>query len=169
LITVTTFNDNDSYLYLFTNVSSTNNFITVETTPANYHIINPVVMPSIKLKQLQYESDSWKRSLGFMLDENVHFKIRLSEILQEEFNPDLLEECEKFQSKFIHEDNIIIQLEKEILKTDRMLVRERFDEVHILEIVNSSFIRLRMKINRIEKQFGKLKSAFIHFLSENIR
>ena len=53
-------------------------------------------MPELKLKQLQNESDSWKKLLGFMMDENIRLKNRLSELLKDKFDKNLLEEVESF-------------------------------------------------------------------------
>jgi hypothetical protein len=58
-------------------------------------------MPEFKLKQLQYESDTWKRILGFMIDENIHLKHRITEILKNGFDKSQLEGLEQFQNSFI--------------------------------------------------------------------
>ena len=80
-------------------------------------------MSELKLKQLQHESDTWKRSLGFMMDENVQLKNRFAEILRTEFDETLLEDIEKFQANFIREDEMIRFLKTDIAKLDKLLVR----------------------------------------------
>ena len=55
-------------------------------------------MPELKLKQLKYESDTWKRLLDFMMDENIQLKNRLSEVLKDQFDKNLLDDVERFQS-----------------------------------------------------------------------
>jgi regulator of replication initiation timing len=66
---------------------------------SNTKQIKPGDISDFKLKQLQYEIDSWKRLLGFMMEENIHLKIRLSEMLKNKFDNNLLEEVEIFYNK----------------------------------------------------------------------
>src|SRR4026209_1512 len=96
-------------------------------------------MSSLKLKQLQYESDSWKDLLGFMMDENIRQKNRLSEILHNGFNRNLLEEMENFQSRFINEDERIRLLRHELVELDKLLIREIFDDGKIIKKINTRF------------------------------
>lgn len=125
-------------------------------------------MPELKLRQLQYESDTWKRLLGFIMDENIHLKYRLSEVLKDKFNKNLLEEVEIFQSRFIKEDALIGLLRNEVVELDKLLVREIFEDSRIIKEIDRKLKKLRNNIIIAEKQFGKLKSEFNNYLSENI-
>ncbi len=125
-------------------------------------------MPELKLRQLQYESDTWKRLLGFIMDENIHLKYRLSEVLKDKFNKNLLEEVEIFQSRFLKEDALIGLLRNEVVELDKLLVREIFEDSRIIKEIDRKLKKLRNNIIIAEKQFGKLKSEFNNYLSENI-
>jgi regulator of replication initiation timing len=125
-------------------------------------------MPELKLKQLQYESDSWKRLLGFIVDENIHLKNRLSEVLKDKFDNNLLEEVEGFQSSFIKEDELIGLLRNDVAELDKLLVREIFEDGKIANEIDKKLNRLRNNITIAEKQFGKLKVEFNSYLSENV-
>lgn len=125
-------------------------------------------MPELKLKQLQYETETWKRLIGFMRDENVHLKNRLSEILKNNFDNSLLEEVENFHSDFVKEDERIGSLKNEVVELDKLLVREIFEDGAIIKKVNSKLKRLRNNIKNTEAQFTKLKMDFNNYLSENI-
>ena len=125
-------------------------------------------MPEMKLKQLQYETETWKRLLGFMRDENVHLKNRLSEILKNNFDNNLLEEVENFHSNFLREDERINVLKDEVAELDKLLVQEVFEDGAIIKKVNSKLKRLRNNIKNTEAQFTKLKMDFNNYLSENI-
>jgi regulator of replication initiation timing len=125
-------------------------------------------MPELKLKQLQYESDSWKRLLGFIMDENIHLKNRLSEVLKDKFDNNLLEEVEGFQSSFIKEDELIGLLRNDVAELDKLLVREIFEDGKIANEIDKKLNRLRNNITIAEKQFGKLKVEFNSYLSENV-
>jgi regulator of replication initiation timing len=125
-------------------------------------------MPEMKLKQLQYEADTWKRLLGFMMDENIHLKNRLSEILKDGFNENLLGEVEIFQSRFVKEDAMIALLRNEVAELDKLLVREIFEDGRIIKEVERKLKKLRNNIKNAETEFGNLKSQFNSYLSENI-
>ena len=125
-------------------------------------------MPELKLKQLQYESDTWKRLLGFMMDENIHLKNRLSEVLKDNFDKNLLEGVEGFQNNFIKEDELIGLLRNDVAGLDKLLEREIFEEGKIVNEIDRRLKNLRNNIVYAEKQFGKLKLEFNNYLSENI-
>ena len=77
-------------------------------------------MPELKLKQLQFESDTWKRLLVFMMDENIHLKNRLSEVLKDQFDKNLLVEVEGFQNNFIKEDELIGLMRNDVAELDKL-------------------------------------------------
>lgn len=125
-------------------------------------------MPEQKLKQLQYESDTWKRLLAFLKDENVYLKNRLSEILKNGFETNLLDEIELFQTRFIKEDEMISSLQTDISELDKLLVREIFEDGRIMKKVKKRIKRLKADMKTAETQFRKMKQEFINYLSENI-
>ncbi len=125
-------------------------------------------MPELKLGQLQFESDSWKRLLGFIIDENIHLKNRLSEVLKNGFGGNWLEEMETFHNQLVKEDERISLLRNEIAELDRLLVREVFDDGRIIKDIDRRLKKLRHNITNTEEQFGKLKLEFNSFLTENI-
>jgi regulator of replication initiation timing len=122
---------------------------------------------NFKLKQLQYEIDTWKRLLGFMIEENIHLKIRLSEVLKNKFDHNLLEEVEGFYNKIIKEDDLFLLLRNEINELDKLFDNIIFKEEDVLIKANRKFKRFRNNINATEKQFGKLKMNFNNYLLEN--
>ncbi len=125
-------------------------------------------MPELKLKQLQYETDTWKRLLGFMMDENIQLKNRISQILKDRFDQNLLEEVEGYQSSFVKEDELIGLLRNDIAELDKLLQKEVFEDGMIIKIVEGKLKKIRNNIKNAEKQFGKLKMEFNNYLSENI-
>jgi len=140
----------------------------LQTDFANDYQIKDNPMSELKLKQLQYETETWKRLLGFMTDENIHLKNRLSEILKTNFDHSLLEEVETFHSNFIKEDERISLLKNEVTELDKLLVREIFEDGTIIRKVGSKLKRVRNNIKNAEVQFNRLKLDFNNYLSENI-
>jgi hypothetical protein len=128
----------------------------------------PDLMPELKLKQLQYENDTWKRLLGCMLDENVRLKNRLSEVLKIGFDRNLLEDVENFQTRFIIEDERVGLLRHEVVELDKLLSREIIDDGKTIEEIKTRFMKQRNNIVIAEKEFSHLKMGFNKYLSENI-
>lgn len=130
--------------------------------------LNTVAMTGLKLKQLQYESDTWKRLLGFLTDENINLKNRLSEILRDDFESSLLDVLEIFQNRFINEDNMIGLLRNEITEYDRVLIRENFEDGHLKNEVVTLLNKLRNNMKYAEIESGKLRRDFNSYITENI-
>jgi hypothetical protein len=132
----------------------------------------PDIMPGLILKQLHYESQTWKRLLGFMMEENIHLKNRISEILKNGFDKNLLEEMENFQNKFIKEDELIGLLRNERAELDKLLVNVLVNgipaERDIMKEINRRLEKFRSNIITAEKHFGKVKLEFNHYLSEHV-
>ena len=125
-------------------------------------------MPEVKLKQLQYESQTWKRLLSFMMDENVHLKNRLSEILKNSFDRNLLEEIENFQNRFIKEDSWIGLLRHDVVEFDKLLEREISEDGQVATEINSRLNKLRNNIINADKEFDRLKTEFNSYLLEKV-
>lgn len=123
-------------------------------------------MSELKLKQLQHESEGWKRLLCFMLDENIHLKNRLSEILKSNLDKTSLDDVENFHNNFLKEDQIIRLLRNEVAEFDKLLIREESEDGIIKKKINSNLKRLRNNIKTAEKQFGKLRTDFSSYILE---
>lgn len=126
------------------------------------------MISELKLKQLQFENNSWKRLLGFLLDENIHLKNRIAEILKDDVDKNLLEEIENFQNNFIKQDGLIGLLRNDAAELDRLLLREIFEDGKIIKKIDEKLKSLRDNISITEKQFNKLKLEFTNYLLENI-
>jgi Txe/YoeB family toxin of Txe-Axe toxin-antitoxin module len=125
-------------------------------------------MPELKLKQLQYESDTWKRLLAFMIDENIHLKNRISDILKDRFDNRLLEDTELFQNRFVNEDKLIEFLRNDVAEFDKLLINEVFEDGHLKKEVDNKVKHIRRNIKEAEIQFAKLKQEFSDYFSEKI-
>lgn len=125
-------------------------------------------MQVLKLKQLQYEVDTWKRSLAFNMDANIHLKIRLSEISKDKFDATLLEVAEDFQSNFVKEDNLIGLLRNYIAELDELFGMEIPEDGWILKEIDIKFKNLRNNIITPERQLGKLEVDFNSYLLQKL-
>jgi hypothetical protein len=125
-------------------------------------------MTNLKIKQLKYELNNLKRLLNFMIEENIHLKNRISEILSDRFDSYLLEEVDNFQSNLIKEDHLVVLLRNEITEVDSLLEKETNKDADFLKKTETRLKRLHRNMHNAEQQFTKLKSGFHRFLSKNI-
>ena len=124
-------------------------------------------MTELKLKQLRHEINTWKRMLGFMQEENVHLKNRLSDVLKDRFNKNMLDGVEFFQTNFIKEDEVIGLLKSEVAEVENILKRELVTEESIFP-TSKRMETVRNNIDAAEKDFTKINNDFNKYLSENI-
>jgi regulator of replication initiation timing len=126
-------------------------------------------MSTLKLKQLQYESDACKHLLGCMMDENVHLKNRLSEVLMDNFDNEKLQEAEFFLNSFVKEDYLIGLLRHDVVEVDKMLTGEIFENGLVRKEVLKKIKNMRTNIRIADRQFRKMKADFDGYLSQNIQ
>lgn len=121
----------------------------------------------LKIRQFRHESDTWKRSLEFMMQENVNLKTRLAEVLQAiSSDDDILNAAEQYQNEFIREDEAIHLLRRDIAKLDNLLVREAYDDGRLVRDVLNQRKKLSQEIRDTVAEFNKLKFDFNNYLGE---
>ena len=126
----------------------------------------PIYMPPVFLRQLQYETDTWKRLLEFMIGENISLRNRLSEIIKEKTDHATLEALEDFQRNFIKVDELMGLLRNEVVELEKLFRKESFDGGKIT--IEQKMEQLRNDIMIAERQFRKLNLEFNNYLSLNI-
>ena len=124
-------------------------------------------MTELKLKQLRHEINTWKRMLGFMQEENVHLKNRLSDVLKDRFNKNMLDGVEFFQTNFIKEDEVIGLLKSEVAEVENILKWDLVTDENIFP-ASKRMETVRNNIDAAEKNFTKINNDFNKYLSENI-
>jgi len=119
-------------------------------------------MTFYKLRQLQFECDTWKRMLSFMVDENIHLKNRLSEILSDQQPNQLLNEIEDYQTRFLKIDELIRILRNDVAELEQS-IKEKQDTTDNPSI-NNKLSRIRLNIPLVERQLARMKMDFNSFL-----
>lgn len=130
----------------------------------NYFNLKQIVMSLPKLKQAIFETEVLKRILGFMSDENMHFKNRMSEILKNGFEKKMLNRMEVFQNRFIMEDELVGLLRNDVAEMENLIRSEG----EAIEEISRKLKKLSFNVELAESHFNKLKMDFNSFLSENI-
>lgn len=113
-----------------------------------------------KIRQLEFESDTWKRQLAFMADENIHMKARLVEILKDKQQAPSLEMAEVFQTQFIEQDSVLSLLRNNVAEFDRLLQREVFEDGMLVNTVFAKHKLLEHDLVAARKRFEDMKGRF---------
>lgn len=131
-------------------------------------MITIVMTHNKKFTQFRHESDTWKRYLQFIQQENNHLKTRLSQVLQHDTDEQFLERAEYFQSKFIAEDDTVNMLRQDIHELDNMLTKEMPEDAGTIKELQKRLKKMHKDMEIVERQFNKLKSDFNLYLMESL-
>lgn len=120
-----------------------------------------------KMEQFRHESDTWKRSLEFIIEENIGLKNRLANVLKAvSYDEDLLTVAEQYQNYFIREDETVHLLRKDIADLDKLLVKEIFMDGHVMDDLMHKQRKLSVEMKNAIGEFNKLKFDFNNYLAE---
>ena len=125
-------------------------------------------MTELKLMQLRHEINTWKRLLGFMQEENIHLKNRLSEVLKDRFNKNLLDTVECYQTIFIEDDELIILLKTKVTEVENSLLNSAVTDDNNKIVLDKKIEKIRKGIDEAEKKFTEVNNNFNKYLAENI-
>ncbi|HVW99166.1 MAG TPA: hypothetical protein VHA52_01820 [Candidatus Babeliaceae bacterium] len=127
-----------------------------------------MIKKQIIVNQFLHETETWKRTLGFIEEENVILKNRLSEMLKYIDTDDtiLIEKLEVFQDLFVSEDESIHQLKKQINEEDKLLLRDTYEDGDLFRRLLKKQKKLRKQFEAIDKRFNRIRNDFNQYLSE---
>ena len=131
-------------------------------------MITIVMTHNKKFTQFRHESDTWKRYLQFIQQENNHLKNRLSQVLQHDTDEQFLERAEYFQNKFVAEDDTVNMLRQDIQELDHLLTKESGEDGTMLKDLQKKLKKMQKDMEIVERQFSKLKSDFNFYLAESL-
>lgn len=102
-----------------------------------------------------------------MIDEGIHRKNRLVEILKRKPAKDLLAEAEKFQNHFLEQDHFIRLLRNKVAEFDRLLTREIFEDGKVEEAMNLKHKSIETCFNTARAKQEELSRKFNDYLLKN--
>jgi hypothetical protein len=123
--------------------------------------------PDLIIRQFRHESNTWKRNLEFMMEENTHLKNRLAEVLNVvSTDANLLTAAEEYQNRFIGEDENFHLLRGDIAELDKLLTQEIYEDGMIIKEVIHKQKKLSKEIETAIKEFNRIKFDFNNYLGE---
>lgn len=119
--------------------------------------------PEQDARQCQQVLESWKQLLNCRMEENVLRKNKISEIIKNNYDQNLLEEIEEFQTQFIAEDEVIHSLRRDVNDLDNRLCDKVFEDAKTGKLFDTKIENLRKDIANSATRFCFLQSAFDDF------
>ena len=120
-----------------------------------------------KVEQFRHESETWKRNLEFIIEENINLKNRLANVLKEvASDEELLNTAEQYQNNFITEDETVRLLRGDIAELDKLITEEFYRDGHDINEVMRKQKKLATEVKDVIGEFNKLKFDFNNYLSE---
>ena len=116
-------------------------------------------------EQLKHEKITWLRSLDFLQVENIMLKNRLAEILRLNVSNEILDKLEHYQNIFLSKDAVISILRHDIKEHKKGLQ----NSLAINDKNDPLFQRqqlLRSDMEKMEKEFSRLKAEFNNYLAQ---
>lgn len=121
----------------------------------------------LKIRQFRHESDTWKRNLDFIIQENNNLKNRLSEVLQStEVDKEMLDRSEYYNEEFTRGDIALSLLKRDIANMDKVLENETNNSGHAISHIMRRHKKLSLEIGNAIAVFNKLKFEFNNYLGE---
>ena len=117
-----------------------------------------------RIIQFTREAESWKRLLEFLQAENIYLKTRIAEIAGPAMDKELLAEAEKFQHRFLQEDELFALIRKEVAAFQALI--SRADESGSKILLSQKKLSGHMK--ELEQEFNKLKFEFYQYLAQKL-
>ena len=110
--------------------------------------------------QFLHEIQGWERALDYYLQENAFLKMRLSQVLDYNTDNNFTPLAEHFQTSFIHLDECMKDLKKDILLSQKVLKEKGGAVSPGEETLTSRHEKLQIEMNRLEKNFASIKNEF---------
>ena len=125
-------------------------------------------MNGLHLDQLKFETDTWRRVLNFISDENAFLKSRFSSILKTDCDVRLMDDFESFQNQFVGVDAAILAYKKGLTELEKDCFDDSLDpKMEWPDRVNR-VSKLKDSIIQLQKSVFLLIWDFHRFLDNDL-
>lgn len=122
-------------------------------------------MPKTEFEELTKQNEYWKYKLQLIEDENIQFKTRLANLLQNSVPKAQLDQLEDFFNRFIALDEQIILLKHEVREQLQLLAQYPVATPDILASLQASQQKLEARVVIVHSNFDQLNSEFSYYIT----
>jgi len=116
-------------------------------------------MSDLRIRQIQFETETWKRVLYYLMDENSLLKNRLSEVLKDASLNSFLNNAEQFQTRFLSLDEDISFLRHHLANLEKLFIKSSNMDDKIMEMM-SHLEAVQKNMIHVEIEFSQLRYDF---------
>lgn len=130
------------------------------TTPT----LNPKV--NLLINQFRRENESWRRTLEFLIEEDIILKAGISEVLKNMNQTDegILKKMEHFHNRLIKQNDTVRLLRTGVADMGKKINLDYYFETDLSNSITRIQRILRKQIETVEVEFLKLKFDFNDFM-----
>jgi hypothetical protein len=121
---------------------------------------------NLLINQFRRENESWRRTLIFLIEEDIILKAGISEILKNMNHTDegVLKKLEHFHGRLLNENDTVRILRTKVSDMEKQLNRDYFFNPDWLTNIKRHQVTLRKEIEKAEMEFQRLKFDFNDYI-----
>lgn len=121
---------------------------------------------NLLISQFCRENESWRRTLGFLIEEDIILKAGISDILKNmtETNEGILKRLEQFHNRLMKENDTVRVLRTGVADMEKKLNQDFFVDTDFTNSITRVQRILRKQIETVEMEFLKLKFDFNEYI-----
>ena len=123
-------------------------------------------MSDSRLYQFREEAEGWKRTLEFIIHENVFLKNRISEALKSNLASEFLDQADFFQNLLVKRDDAIRLLRHEVAEQGELLGKNPLDDGTAFSHLARKQKKIRSQVTGLADNFIQLRKTFNDFITE---
>lgn len=121
---------------------------------------------NLLISQFRRENESWRRTLAFLIEEDIMLKAGISDILKNmtETEDDILKRLEQFHNRLMKENDTVRVLRTGVADMGKKLNQDSYFDTDFTNSITRVQRALRKRIETLELEFIKLKFDFNEYL-----
>lgn len=121
---------------------------------------------NLLISQFRRENESWRRTLAFLIEEDIMLKAGISDILKNmtQTDEDILKRLEQFHNLLMKENDTVRVLRTGVADMEKKLNRDFHYDTDLTNNHIRVQRRLRKQIETVELEFLKLKFEFNEYI-----
>jgi hypothetical protein len=123
---------------------------------------------TMKLNQFRYETESWKRLLEFIRQENSFAKNRLAEVIRlSKGEQSFLNRAERYLDDIIQIETVVALIRVDVAAFEKWFDKQPVLEADIQRMITKKYT-IDKEVKKLEMEFKNIKSLFDNFMMEAV-
>ncbi len=126
-----------------------------------------MIKEKLSLERVHFDHRIWNNELDFVKDEVNIYEKRLSDLVQKDYNRDMMRGLEHFQNQFIRQKEVIDELHHKVNTHEHHIVEITISQASDkLNPLFEEYLGLSDEMETFRKIFQQLKKEFYQYLAK---